>query len=325
MQARLMDSKGDHCMHRRQFILSASLASTAAPTIRRAAAQASFTEAVPTEALAAGRMRQAAAAFLLSLTEPQRMSASFPLEAGPRTAWSNLPGGLVPRVGVSLGELDGTAKRYAHALIRSSTSSQGYLKMTAVMRHDEIFHDLESAALASDPAPRSGRRAIVDSMGARNYWLALFGDPVKQSSWGWLFTGHHIGATFTVAGSRVAFVPLFLGAAPVVVETGTYAGFQALSHEAMRGYELLPSLSPAQPKLAVLSDNFAGDVVTGVGRQRSLARYEGIPASALDQSQQRTLWGLVEEYVRNADFEPAAQQLDAIKGAGLDHLHFSWR
>jgi hypothetical protein len=197
--------------------------------------------------------------------------------------------------------------------------------MTAVMRHDEIFHDLESAALASDPAPRSGRRAIVDSMGARNYWLALFGHPVKQSSWGWLFTGHHIGATFTVAGSRVAFVPLFLGAAPVVVETGTYAGFQALSHEAMRGYELLRSLSPAQRKLAVLSDNFAGDVVTGVGRQRSLARYEGIPASALDQSQQRTLWGLVEEYVRNADFEPAAQQLDAIKGAGLDHLHFSWR
>src|SRR5258705_10625094 len=171
-------------MHRRQFILSAPLAAAAALTIERAAAQALQTEGAPAEALAAGRMRQAAAALLVSLTESQRKSASFPLGAGQRTAWSNLPVGVVPRVGVSLGELDDKAKQHAHALIRSSTSSQGYLKMTAVMRHDDMLHGLESAALASNPAPRSGRRAIVDSMGARNYWLALFGDPVQDDSWG---------------------------------------------------------------------------------------------------------------------------------------------
>jgi hypothetical protein len=312
-------------MHRRQFILSAPLAAAAGLAIQKAAAQVSLTEAPPAEALAAGRMRHSAAAFLASLTEQQRKSASFQLGAEQRTAWSNLPVGLVPRVGVSLGELDDNAKRHAHALIRSSTGSQGYLKMTAVMRHDEVLHDLESASLASAPAPSPGRRAVVDSMGARNYWLALFGDPIQHDNWGWLFTGHHIGATFTVAGSRVAFVPLFLGAAPTVIETGTYAGFQALSHEAIRGYELLRSLSPAQRTLAILSDKFTDDVVSGVGRQRSLARYEGIPASTLDPFQQRMLWALVEEYVRNADFEPAANQLDMIKTAGLDQLYFSWR
>jgi hypothetical protein len=54
-------------------------------------------------------------------------------------------------------------------------------------------------------------------------------------------------------------------------------------------------------------------------------RFEGVPASALDAKQQRLLWALIEEYVRNADFEAADAQLEAIKSGGLEKLFFSWR
>lgn len=312
-------------MHRRQFTLTVPLIAATALTIRNVAAQAPSSSTFPAvESQAAARMRREAAAFLASLSPDQRRSASFPLGAEQRTIWSNLPVGMVPRVGASLDELADGSRQRAHALLRASSSSQGYLKMAAVMRHDQLLHDMQAAALAGD-ATRGSRSAIVDSMGAGKFWLAVFGDPIGDENWGWLITGHHLGATFTVAGSRVAYVPLFLGAAPVLIETGLYAGQTALSHESNRGYELLRSLSAKQRADAVLSTGSFGDIVTGVGRQRSLARYEGVSAAGLDSAQQGLLWALVEEYVRNADFEPATAQLDAIKAAGLEMLHFSWR
>jgi len=148
---------------------------------------------------------------------------------------------------------------------------------------------------------------------------------LAQFRWQWFRWPHHLGATFTVAGARVTFMPLFLGAQPDLVKSGLYAGETVLAHEAGRGFALLQSLSLQQRNVAVLSTWPFGDVVAGPGRQRSLSRYEGIAASALDGAQQSLLWALVEEYVRNADFEPAAAQLDAIRAAGLDALHFSWR
>ena len=98
-----------------------------------------------------------------------------------------------------------------------------------------------------------------------------------------------------------------------------------LGHEISLGYELLRSLSDAQCAVAVVSPDALDDVVAGVGRAQSLTRYEGLPARELDAAQQRVLWALVEEYVRNADFEAADAQLEAIKAADLEKLFFSWR
>jgi hypothetical protein len=277
------------------------------------------------EALAARRMVRDARILLAGLTDSQRRALMFPLDAGERTAWSNLPVANVKRVGIPMGDLDDDGRRRAHALLRASASSQGYLKMAAIMQHDDVLRSIELAYLEHNPPrPRAGRDS-VQSMGSQNYWLAMFGDPRRDRDWGWLITGHHLAATFTCAGDRVTFLPLFVGAAPLEIPTGAYAGAQALSHEASRGFELLDSLSPEQRRIAVVSDQPFHDVVAGPGREQSLGQYEGLPASAMDGAQQRLLWALVEEYVRNADFAVADAQLDAIRAAGLDNLHFSWR
>src|SRR5262249_25552048 len=172
---------------------------------------------------------------------------------------------------------------------------------------------------------RAGRNAI-ESMGSANYWIAMFGEPVRGKAWAWLLTGHHLGATFTCANGRVTAVPLFLGAQPLEDLTGPYAGFTVLSHEGLRGLDLVGSLHPDQAKVAVVStEPFFSDVLTGVGRRNSLSRFEGLPAGDLDAPQKKLLLALVQEYVRNADTDAAERHLEAIHEAGVEQLHFSWR
>ena len=317
-------------MNRRHFGLGATAAVLLAQQLRQALAQDAGPPASSVDRDSAWRMRDAATAFLESLDAAARKAVSFPLEADQRTSWSNLAVALGPRVGVNVGALGVQSRRRLHDLLRASTSSQGYHKIAAIMRHDDLLRTEELEYLQHNPPrPRAGRNAI-ESMGSANYWVAMFGEPVRGKPWAWLLTGHHLGATFTCAGGRVAAAPLFLGAQPLEDLTGPYAGFTVLSHEGLRGLDLVSSLHPEQARVAVLSTEPGfSDVLTGVGRRDSLSRFEGLPAGDLDPPQQRLLHALVDEYVRNADFDAAERHLDAIQRAGqragLDQLHFSWR
>lgn len=314
-------------MNRRHFGLTAASAALLTQQLRQALARDANRQ--PTwrvGTVSAGRMRDAATAFLDTLDEAARKAVSFPLQADQRTSWSNLPVALVPRVGINIGALSEQSRRRFYDLLCTSTSSQGYHKIAAIMRHDDLLRTEDLEYLRHNPPrPRAGRDAI-ESMGSANYWIALFGQPVPGEAWAWLLTGHHLGATFTCAGDRVSIAPLFLGAQPLEDMTGPYAGFTVLSHEGLRGLELVSSLHPEQAKVAVLSTApLFSDVLTGVGRRDSLSRYEGLPAGDLDASQQRLLLALVGEYVRNADFDAAERHLDAIQKSGVNQLHFSWR
>src|SRR6516162_9941711 len=277
-------------MNRRHFGLSVAAAILLGQQLREAVAQgAGQPSAADTDS--AWRMRDTATAFLASLDEAARKAVSFPLEADQRTSWSNLPVALVPRIGVNIGALGVDSRRRLHDLLRASTSSQGYHKIAAIMRHDDILRAAELEYLQHNPPrPRAGRNAI-ESMGSANYWIAIFGEPALGQPWAWLLTGHHLGATFTSAGGRVTAAPLFLGAQPLEDLTEPYAGFVVLSHEGLRGLDLVGSLHPQQTKVAVLSaEPLFSDVLTGVGRRNSLSRFEGLPASDLDAPQKKLLF-----------------------------------
>jgi Protein of unknown function (DUF3500) len=313
-------------MHRRQFGLSMAAAVLLAQQLREAVAQDAGRRSPGVDTDSARRMRDAAGAFIESLGEAERKAVLFPLDADERTSWSNLPVAIVPRVGITVGALGVESRRRFHDLLRASTSSQGYHKIAEIMRHDDILRAAELEYLKDHPPrPRAGRSAI-ESMGSANYWIAMFGEPVRGKAWAWLLTGHHLGATFTCADGRVTAAPLFLGAQPLEDLSGPYAGFVVLSHEGLRGLDLVNALHPEQAKVAIVStEPFFSDVLTGVGRRNSLSRYEGLPAGDLDAAQKRLLLALVDEYVRNADVDAAERHLDAIRRAGLDQLHFSWR
>ena len=55
---------------------------------------------------------------------------------------------------------------------------------------------------------------LIESWRSENYWASFFGNPETDASWGWMITGHHLAASFTVVDNNVAFTPLFLGAEP---------------------------------------------------------------------------------------------------------------
>ncbi len=262
-------------MHRRHFGLSIAAAVLLAQQLRQAVAESAGQPPSGADMDSAWRMRDAAAAFVASLDEAARQAVSFPLEADQRTSWSNLPVALVARVGISVGALGVESKRRFHDLLRASTSSQGYHKIAEIMRHDDILRAGELQYLEHNPPrPRAGRSAI-ESMGSANYWIAIFGEPARGQAWAWLLTGHHLGATFTCAGGRVSAAPLFLGAQPLEDMAGPYAGFAVLSHEGLRGLDLVGSLHPEQARVAVVStEPYFSDVLTGVGRRNSLSRLE---------------------------------------------------
>jgi hypothetical protein len=194
-----------------------------------------------------------------------------------------------------------------HDLLRASTSSQGYHKLTGAIRADEILHDLQGEQL----------------FGSAYYYTTVFGSP-EDANWAWMLTGHHMSAMFTVAGDRTAFTPMFTGSQPLQIPSGLYAGWQVLPQDAARGSELLAALSPDQQRVAIIGASAPGDVVAGPGRHASLASFQGIPAGQLDDAQQRLLWLLVQEFVRNADFDAADAQLALIQ-EGWGDTHFAWQ
>jgi hypothetical protein len=87
----------------------------------------------------------------------------------------------------------------------------------------------------------------------------------------------------------------------------------------------MKALTPAQRSVAYSNQDVPGDVLNGVGRKGRFTDPQGLIAAEMTAPQQRLLRALVEEYVRNADFDAAEAQLDAIEDAGWDQLSFSWR
>ena len=125
-----------------------------------------------------------------------------------------------------------------------------------------------------------------------------------------------MGVSFTVSGDDAGFTPMFLGATPLVLEEGIHAGWSALSHEVTRGAELMSSLSAEQRTKALEEGVVPGDALYSVGHKGTLPEPSGLRSADMTPQQQRLLRALVEEYVRNADFDVAEQQLAAIDEAG---------
>ncbi|MDE2771262.1 MAG: DUF3500 domain-containing protein [Bacteroidota bacterium] len=265
-------------------------------------------------------MRAMAVAFLGSLDNEQLSETQFEFsDMDARTRWSNLPSIFYERGGLRAGDMTVTQRHHLHDLIRASTSSQGYLKIAGVMWLDDVL----SEAAAERGA--SGRMAeLIESWTTENYWVSVFGNPETDEQWGWLLTGHHLSASFTIVGDNVAFTPLFLGAEPYIVESGPYAGWRILSHERERGFRLMQTLTNGQRAIAVLGEAVPNDIFEGPGQRNRLESIEGIQASALDEAQQVLLWELIEEYVRNADHRAANAQLAKIRSDGLEALSFAW-
>ena len=177
--------------------------------------------AVPSHASSATQMGHAATAFVDALTNEQRREAVFPLDDEDRPTWSNLPMRMARPSGLLVGEMTDAQRGALHDLLRASLSSQGYAKMTGIMRLDDLLYEFGYARLTAQPDTAETRERLewLKTRSSGNYVVGIYGDPSGQN-WGWKISGHHGAANFTVADGRVGFTPTFVGSNPLTVESG---------------------------------------------------------------------------------------------------------
>jgi hypothetical protein len=202
---------------------------------------------VEMESETAQRMAEAATTFLAALTAEQRGKALFPLESDERLNWHYIPR---ERQGLPFKEMDGSQRKFVHALLSSGLSRRGYAKAMDIMGLESILGELEGPARHHPRDPEL-------------YYVTLFGTPSDNSPWGWRVEGHHISVNFLVVkGNRIAPTPNFFGSNPARVPAGNLTGLRILAAEADLARRLLASLDATQEVRAIIDPTAPADIVT---------------------------------------------------------------
>lgn len=258
------------------------------------------------------RLAAAAQHFLGSLRPALHERAALAFEDAARTDWHFVPR---DRAGVTLKEMNDEERRAAHALLRATLSTRGYLKADAVMQLDAVLREMAREAGREDP-----------SRDPERYFIAVYGKPSSDRPWGWRIEGHHLSLNFTGAGGEeFAVAPAFLGANPAEVLHGPHAGLRVLAAEEDLARELLASLDAAQRKAAIISDQAPREVLLLPGRAvSSIGEAVGLAAAEMRADQRAMLSRLIEEYAHNLEHDLAHQQLDRITAAGIEKVRFAW-
>ncbi|HVR35929.1 MAG TPA: DUF3500 domain-containing protein [Methylomirabilota bacterium] len=252
-------------------------------------------------------MAEAAKRFLSALNEEQSARAVFPLADDERLNWHFVP---KDRKGLPWKEMTPAQQQLAVGLLGSGLSNRGLLKTTTIMSLEQVLRELENRAPHRDPGL---------------YYVSIFGKPESHATWGWRFEGHHLSLNFTIVdGHHVATTPSFLGANPAEVREGPRKGLRALGPEEDAGRALVKALDANQQREAIISDRAPRDVITGADRKVEPLAWEGLPASKMSAPQMKLLWELIEEYVRRHRPEIADTDLEKIREAGAEKIHFAW-
>jgi Protein of unknown function (DUF3500) len=278
----------------------------------------------------AGRMAEAAAAWLDMLDDAQRKVASGPTPSGDaasdggRRRWFYTP---TDHGGLTVHQQRPAQQRAAMRLIASGLSTAGYVTVATVMGLENVLD--HSEGWVKTFGRERGRDPGL-------YYLRVFGEPGGQAPWGWRFGGHHVSLNNLVLdGAVVATTPCFLGTNPATAPLLGGAVLRPLAQAEELARDLVRSLRPELSAQAVLLADAPSDLVTGnltrvqeaTGSGHPAVGYtdtpNGVPAAALDRGQREMLRALLDTYVGRVPeaVSPAGRYADE---AALDPVHFAW-
>jgi hypothetical protein len=252
-------------------------------------------------------MREAAEAFLDSLSAEQRAKTLFPIDTDEWRKWSNIHPTLM-RHGTPLFEMNDHQRDCAFALMRESLSQHGFEEALNVMHLNETVLEM------------TGR---LNEYGEDLYWLSIMGKPSSTEPWGWQWDGHHLIINYFILGDQVVVTPNFLGAEPVHAKTGKYAGLRIFQDDEEHGLALARSFSAAQRAQAVIAPETSGDDFTTAFRDNLVLDYAGIRYEALSGGQHDLLLDVIGYHVARMHSGHADIKMKEVK----DHLqetHFCW-
>ena len=252
-------------------------------------------------------IKDAAEAFLASLSSQQTTQALFPIDSDAWRRWSNISPFLM-RHGVSLEEMSPAQRDRALGVLEASLSARGFETARNVMKLNETIGEITGH---------------FEEYGEWLYWLSVMGTPSSDEPWGWQIDGHHLIVNCFVLGDQIVMTPMFMGSEPVAAETGKYAGTRVFQAEEQDGLALMRTLTAEQRRRAILSDELPHDVFTTAFRDNFELRCEGVRYDELSSDQQRRLLGLIEVYVGRIRPGHAAVKLEEVK-QHLAETYFAW-
>ena len=246
--------------------------------------------------------------FLHSLTPDQRRAAERPFEDPNRTDWHYVPR---RRAGLPVGALASAGRAALDDLLSFTLSEAGLATVRGIMALEEPLGLLEGRPDFRDPG---------------NYSVTVFGEPGGRAAWGWRIEGHHLSLNFTGADGRILGVtPAFLGAHPARVPDGLpLAGHRVLGPETDLAFELVRGLGEPDLATATIRATSLGNIITGPGREHSLQSPVGVPLGRMPEPLRNLAIGLIEAYAGTLRGDLAATELDRVRGADLNRMHFAW-
>ena len=250
-----------------------------------------------------------ATAFVNALSDVQRKKTVFPFEEMSRYEWHYLPATTAPRTGIGIKELNSIQKLQFHYLLKAHLSNAGYTRTKTIMSFEYLLKDLE---------PNNSSRI------PENYFVAVYGNPGKDSTWGWKFSGHHIALNFTIVNNQLAFAPFFFGANPAQVKDGEQKGMRIIKDEENLGFELVNSFTPAQRQTAIFqSEAFAEIVTTNTAKVEPLTPV-GLAAKDMTHEQMIILNKLIVAYLSSMPTEIANSRMKRVVSEDLGSIRFGW-
>ena len=241
--------------------------------------------------------------FRTSLSSELLDAASFPLGHKESYSWTNFPPGMGgDRGGVRFGRLSSEQLTLFYEVLDAFLSDDGYTKVSLITK------DVETHLSRIRPG----------FWDPNSYYIALFGNPETDGSWGFQLDGHHLALNFLVHGDEVSIVPAFIGSEPATIN-----GIEVLADERGKAFALMNSLDASQREKAIQTGRRGLQVGAGNSSDPFL-NYDysdfvgiGLKASEMNDTQKENLRNLIKTYVYNLETEFADIWMADID-AGLD-------
>jgi hypothetical protein len=252
-------------------------------------------------------IREAAQAFLQSLSDDQRGRTSFPVDDEEWLKWNNVH--RYARQGVNFKEMSEPQRERAFAMMRAGLSAKGFARSRNVMKLNGYLGELVNNNV---------------EYGEWLYHLTVMGVHYDTAPWGWQLDGHHLIVNYFVLGDQVVMTPTFMGSEPVTATEGQYAGASVMQDEQNKGLAFMKALTPAQQAAATIqTDKTANFPLAHAFNDNKVMPYVGLPGTQLTVGQRTMLLELVGEYVGNMTEGHAKVRMDEVR-AHLDRTHFAW-
>ncbi|MGW0808303.1 DUF3500 domain-containing protein [Nonomuraea sp. NPDC002799] len=250
--------------------------------------------------------RRAAADYLSALTPLELKQGRLAMDDVTWRHWANGARYFL-RHGLCLADLGDDQRDRALALVRAGLSAYGYTQVIDLMHLNLTIGEL---------------RGEQDLLNEWVYWFTVYGSP-EQGAWGWQLDGHHVNVNCVFVGDQMTLTPTFLGAEPVIAESGRYAGTSAFRREEAVGHRLFTSLTGAQRQLAVIAEEMPPDLFAGAFRDNVELNLAGLPLSELTEPQRETAADLIGLYVDRAGAGHARVRADEVRAHEAE-TYFAW-